>query len=199
MERNDEEWRDVVGYEGYYRVSSNGRISSETRTITYSDKKPPRILPGAIMATARNRFTGYMSIRLNKDGMAKTFSVHSIVANAFVANPHGYHSINHKDGDKTNNRADNLEWCTPTQNMRHAVKYGLYSIPDSFRLCKCEKTKVTLADGEMRLFKSVFDACSFIGCSYAEVTARIKKHGGSYTFSRGQLKGITISLSNETN
>ena len=101
-----EEWRDVVGYEGLYRVSSDGNIMSVN---TYSHKKP-------IMMKLGKRPDGYLSVGLSKDGKTKTHTVHRIVAKAFIPNPNNYGYVNHKDENKSNNSVDNLEWCTKSYN-----------------------------------------------------------------------------------
>lgn len=64
---------------------------------------------------------GYMIVSLNKNQL----SVHRLVAKHFIPNPYDYDCVNHKDGDKTNNKVSNLEWCTHTQNAQHALKIGL--------------------------------------------------------------------------
>lgn len=104
-----EEWKSVVGYEGYYEVSSLGNVRSITRVKKGKVLKPLK------------RQHGYLGIQLhgkggNKRGF-KTFSVHRLVAEAFIPNPNNYPEINHIDENKSNNRVENLEWVTHKQNM----------------------------------------------------------------------------------
>jgi hypothetical protein len=105
-----EEWRDVVGYEDRYAISSFGRIVT----------KAAPFLQGNIYCTPRPKLRkprittyGYSSIDLT-DGKknTKTFLVHRLVAFAFIPNPDNYPFINHKDENPLNNSVDNLEWCT---------------------------------------------------------------------------------------
>lgn len=103
----DEKWKDIKGYEGRYKVSSNGRVYS-----LLSNK----ILKGKI---GKN---GYCLIDLYFNGVSKTYRLHRIVAEAFIDNPHDLPEINHKDENKENNRADNLEWCTHRYNANYGTK-----------------------------------------------------------------------------
>lgn len=70
---------------------------------------------------------GYYRISLSNNNIKKTYSVHGLVAEAFIPNPNNYPFINHKDGNKLNNNDWNLEWCTNSQNLKHAYKLGLKS------------------------------------------------------------------------
>lgn len=102
-------WKDVVGYEGYYEVSNLGNVRSVTRK-----KKGKQLKPLA-------RQHGYLAVQLwgnggNKRGF-RTFSIHRLVAEAFIPNPNSYPEINHINEIKTDNSVENLEWCTRKQNM----------------------------------------------------------------------------------
>lgn len=88
---------------------------------------------GRIYSTKRNRYLkqrvgprGYMMVNLSIDGKCKTFTMHRLIASTFIPNPDNKEQINHIDGNKTNNSIDNLEWCTASQNVTHAVNTGLY-------------------------------------------------------------------------
>lgn len=105
----NEIWKNIEGFNGYYQVSNLGRIKS-----TGSRARIRKLFP--------NKVWGYLYVVLKGK---KGKRVHRLVAQAFIQNPNNYPEVNHKDGDKTNNRVENLEWCTPSQNMIHAVKSGL--------------------------------------------------------------------------
>lgn len=108
-----EYWKPVVGYEELYQVSNWGRVKSLPRNGTV---KYARILkPGT------NRY-GYLYVNLCKDGKVKTFTVHRLVAEAFLPNPDNLPCINHKDECKTNNNVDNLEWCTYEYNINYGTR-----------------------------------------------------------------------------
>lgn len=108
----DEQWRDVVGYEGLYQVSNRNRMKS----FHYGVEK---------LHTPYLNKDGYLKVGMTKDGKKKSFIFHVLVAQAFVPNPDGKPEVNHIDGNKQNNRPENLEWVTHRENMQHAVKTGL--------------------------------------------------------------------------
>lgn len=100
-----EEWRQVSGLKNY-EVSSFGRVrhvNGEPRKLT---------------TNAKNHYA-YVTVR--RDGKAANLRVHRLVAEAFIPNPDGKKCVNHLDGDKTNNRVENLAWCTHAENEQHKV------------------------------------------------------------------------------
>lgn len=113
---NQEIWKDVVGYEGSYRVSNLGRVKSIDRVIKN------RVYIGKIKIETDNR--GYKMVRLSKNSKGSGKLVHRLVALAFIENKNNYPDVNHKDLDKTNNRLENLEWVSEKQNIQHAIKNG---------------------------------------------------------------------------
>ena len=119
----DETWNDVTGYEGYYQVSNIGRARSCDRT-THDGRWGNRFRKGKIIPPAVGK-RGYVYIHCCKDGKTAVISLHKLVAKFFIGEcPEGF-EINHKDGDRLNNAASNLEYVTPSQNMCHAYANGL--------------------------------------------------------------------------
>ena len=121
-----EEWKDVVGYEGMYQVSNHGRVKSLDREIeSIRCGKEFRYTHKGMLIKAEPRNHGYLSVSLyghgGKNGRFKQKSVHRLVAEAFVPNPNGFGEVNHIDEDKTNNFADNLEWCDRKHNCNHGT------------------------------------------------------------------------------
>ncbi|MGX9931963.1 NUMOD4 domain-containing protein [Virgibacillus salarius] len=110
----NEVWKDVVGYEGYYQVSSFGRVKRVPRDIT-GKNGVTRHWKGKVLKHTFNP-DGYPMCILSKDGKTNLFGVHRLVAQAFVSNPEQLPVVNHKDEDKTNNIVNNLEWCTVAYN-----------------------------------------------------------------------------------
>lgn len=106
----NEEWKDIVGYEGLYQVSNLGRVRS-----IGSDKWHK----GKILKPSWDGKHNYLFIGLHKNRNVKQVYVHRLVAEAFMPNPDNLPCVNHKDEDKTNNRYDNLEWCTIKYNSNY--------------------------------------------------------------------------------
>ena len=113
-----EEWRAVVGYEGWYEVSDRGRV----RRI----KAGPRTYVGRLLKPQRGgNKPGYWLVQLRRDGRAKTRAVHLLMADAFMPpKPSPLHEINHRDLDSWNNLLTNLEWLLHADNVRHAFRGG---------------------------------------------------------------------------
>jgi len=108
-----EEWRDVVGYEGIYEVSSLGRVRS------VADSR--RSKAGHILKSGSSH--GYARVYLYKDRGYKQLRVHRLVLLAFVGEPSDSRNEgNHRNGDKTDNRLSNLEWVSPKENTQHAIQ-----------------------------------------------------------------------------
>ena len=103
-------WHNVKGYEGLYLISTYGRILSAPRDGT---KKEWHFL-------APHYVRGYIQYELSKNNVTKAYKAHRLVAAAFLRNPYDKREINHIDGDKHNNRVDNLEWATSSENQKHA-------------------------------------------------------------------------------
>lgn len=119
----EEIWKDIKGYEGLYQISNFGNIKSLVgwNGNKYIKKyyKREKILKKSFSTT------GYLKIGLKKDGKFKNYKVHRLVAEAFIPNPCNYPIINHINGNKIDNRIENLEWCTYSYNTKEAYKLGL--------------------------------------------------------------------------
>lgn len=113
-----EVWKEIEGYEGYYEVSSFGRVRSIDRYV--KGRWDAQIFCASRFMKCKRVKNGYLHVKLTKDGERKEPLVHRLVASAFIPNPEGLEQVNHIDGDKTNNNVDNLEWCSASQNQLHS-------------------------------------------------------------------------------
>lgn len=116
-------WKSVKGYEGIYEVSNFGNVKSLTR-FRISKGGTLAHLQGRLMVQKTSK-NGYKVAHLRSGGTSYYPSVHKLVAEAFILNKENKPTVNHKDGDKSNNFASNLEWATFSEQMNHAVKLNL--------------------------------------------------------------------------
>jgi hypothetical protein len=117
-----ESWKGIPNYEGLYEVSDFGRIKSLPRSFIDKRGYRQRIRGGLLQSKGT---TAYVTVGLCKYGEVKDVGVHRLVALVFIPNPDNLPEVNHKDGNKRNNRVTNLEWTTKVGNVVHAHKAGL--------------------------------------------------------------------------
>ena len=118
----NEIWKPIRNFETYYLVSNLGRIKGLKRLL-FNGKgfyyKNEKILKSF------NDGNGYKILGLNKNGLRTNFKIHRLVAQAFIPNPENKPQVNHINGDKLDNRVENLEWVTASENALHSYKLGL--------------------------------------------------------------------------
>ncbi len=108
----NEEWRPIAGFEGLYEVSNEGRVKRLKRDMK---RHLPKFEADEIIITQSQHNVGYKMAALCR----KKFLIHRLVAIAFIPNPNNYRTVNHKNLNKTDNRVENLEWCSHKQNSQH--------------------------------------------------------------------------------
>jgi len=102
-----EEWKDVIGYEGFYLVSNLGNVKRVSKNLK------------------KTKQDGREIVNLCANGKPKRIHVHRLVAKSFIKNPENKGTVNHKNGIKTDNYVDNLEWMTRIENTKHGWENGL--------------------------------------------------------------------------
>lgn len=120
-------WKNISNYNDKYQISNYGRIKSVDSVYMIPNqykKMHKHIYRGKILKTSIDN-NGYANIRLRKNGKTKCFLIHRLVAKAFIPNPNNYPVINHINGNKLDNKVENLEWCTQSHNVKEAYKLGL--------------------------------------------------------------------------
>lgn len=117
----NEIWKDVAGYQGLYQVSNFGRVRSLDRIVCPNGKKS-YIVKGRLMKISKRQGDNYQQVFLSKDNTVRKFYVHRLVAVAFIPNPLNLPCVNHINCNKSDNRVENLEWCTYEYNNNYAEK-----------------------------------------------------------------------------
>lgn len=161
-------WKDVVGWESYYAVSNLGRVKTKERTYTCSNGSV-RFVHQKIKQTYFDE-DGYERVCLYLNNTSKLMGVHRVVAEAFISNPDNLPQVNHKNGDKSNNRVDNLEWMTNTDNIRHSIQIGT-------RTPGC---KPVVRQEDNKVFSSIAELHREIGGSYNDIVHQLKKSNSEY-------------------
>jgi len=141
-----EDWKTIAEYPSY-EVSSYGHV-----------RRGNKILKPVLMNT------GYLSHGLSQSGKQKHHNIHRLVAKAFIPNPDNKGFVNHKDGKKTNNRVDNLEWMTFSENCQHAYDHGL-NWTNYFPVHSVSVIGMNIETGQEMEFDSLVEAARHIGCN----------------------------------
>lgn len=126
----DEIWKDIKGYEGIYQVSNLGKVRSVHRIIKYNGKGKGggiHTYPSIVLKQCLNT-VGYYQVSLSVNNSRKRHTVHRLVAAAFCVHPSGKNYVNHIDGNYLNNKAENLEWLSSAENVRHAIVNGFHEV-----------------------------------------------------------------------
>jgi len=121
-------WKDIVGYEGLYQVSNLGRVRSKyDKYSRYGNKNnmQSKINDEYNILKPVDTGKGYLRVRLSKNKKISNKAVHRLVAQAFIPNERNKPFINHIDGNPSNNCVSNIEWCTPKENINHAITNNL--------------------------------------------------------------------------
>lgn len=158
----NESWKEVKNYEGFYAVSSCGRVKRLNHTITFKDGRIRRYKEKILRLNSQNG--RYYSIVLWKQMNKIIKDVHRLVAEHFLDNPHNYKCVNHKDRNTFNNSIANLEWCTHSYN----ITYDGASIRNGLKRRNNESTskpiqKLSLSGEVLESYPSIREAARQLG------------------------------------
>lgn len=176
-----EQWKPIDWADGHYEVSDHGRVRSCADVIQRSGST---ILKGHIDQK------GYERIKVTVNGLSRTMKVHREVARAFVPNENNLPQVNHINGVKTDNRAENLEWITNKDNAHHAIQHGLWVrvFDGAQKANEAKKTPVIATNvrtGEEIRFASICEAQEALGTKHiTNVLKGERMTANGYTFRR---------------
>ena len=158
-------WKDIKDYEGLYQVSNLGRVK--------------RITTGRVLKPLKHA-NGYLMVKLSKNSIVYTKTVHRLVAEAFIPNPEHKSEINHIDETKTNNNVSNLEWMTRKENINHGTRTERMSKTQSIPIIA-----TNIKTGESKEFYGARECARQLGLTHGNITSVLKgryKQTGGYTF-----------------
>lgn len=163
----NEIWKDVVGAEDYYQISSFGRVKNKGT--------------GEILKPSKSGKYRHIELRY---GINRNFLIHRMVAEAFIPNPFNLRCVNHIDENKENNHVDNLEWCTYQYN----TTYGKGSLQRNSKIIQYD-----MAGNALKIWESIKEASENLGIKYQNISACCrgkKKSSGGYMWSYANLEDV---------
>lgn len=171
----EEVFKDIKGFEGSYVISNLGKVKSLDRVNAKGAN-----IKGKLLKTRINN-SGYEQIMLYKGSRKdkKNLFIHRLVALTFIGDYK--EDVNHKDGNKLNNKVTNLEWVSKSYNTKHAYSNGLMK--------RCKKVKVTFPSGDEVIMNNSVECSNYFGFNTSWVSDRVKKHGDTFEF-----EGHTIEV-----
>ena len=165
-----ETWKDIIGFEGLYQISNLGRVKSLAKTWTVGkNRNGVRSKPETIINVFQKGT--YFNFSLIKDGQQKTANLHRVIAENFIPNPFGKKEVNHINGNKHDNRIENLEWVSSSENRKHAFDTGLKMSPKG-KLHHASVPVVVIFPKEKRTISFVCgsDAGKYLGISKSNIS-----------------------------
>lgn len=141
----------IKGFEGRYTINEQGNI--------YSIKRKKFL-------KSRVQKSGYIYVTLCKNYKQYNFMLHRLIANTFILNPDKKPCVNHKDGNKLNNKISNLEWCSYSENIKHAFDNNLINLPKGIHHHNSKKVGQYTKKGQLiKIWDSVADAARYLQCN----------------------------------
>ena len=181
-------WKPIKDYEGIYEISNLGRVKSLIR-LKKGAKNITYLIKEKILKQNFDK-DGYCIINLYKNSKLKTFKIHRLVAECFIKNIDNKKQVNHINGIKHDNRLENLEWCTTSENVIHALRTGL-KIPLKGENCKASKLTEKIVI-EILTKKKESNGKKYWGAKEISLKYNIKMNCISEVSSRRNWKHIEI-------
>ncbi|MFA5528306.1 MAG: NUMOD4 domain-containing protein [Peptostreptococcales bacterium] len=147
-------WKDIKNYENHYQISNMGNVRS---------------LKSNKIICKRKDKDNYLLVRLFKFGKAKQYSIHRLVADAFIPNPKNKPQVNHMDGNKENNIVSNLEWVTSKENTYHAFEIGLINKDGYFKPPR-KVSQYSINGVKINTYDSLREAAKSTGISHSNIS-----------------------------
>ena len=175
------EWKDVVGFEGLYLVNNQGEVKSVERMK--KNNKGTQFVNERILVLTPDK-DGYLRVCLSKNGRSYVKAVHRLVAEAFIPkNGEDKVCVNHKNGNKLDNRVENLEWVSYSENLKHS--YDVLNRPVNRTTIKYRNVICTFPNDEVVEVKSIDEASRLTGVSSTQIRrlhGNGKKSRNGYSF-----------------
>ena len=161
-------WHSVRGYEGLYQVSNFGEIKSLSRWKHLPNGKYT-VSKEKLLSPAQIGKDGYKFVYLTVDGRSKRFYVHRIVAEAFLPNPNRLPFVNHLNGIKFDNRPENLEWCSRSENTKHAAR--VLGVGNTRKIAQYDKR-----GNYIRTWANAYQVQEELGINHGNINSCVNKH-----------------------
>lgn len=179
---DSEAWKYIPGYEGLYEASTHGRIRTVEGKVTHTNRHGERRWKSRVMKGRGDRHSPGKRVSLWKDGSRKDYLVARLIALTFLGEPQQGFTVNHKDGDRMNNRIENLEWLSSGDNTRHAFQTGLMH----------NQIAVVLeTEGTSFEFRSMAEASRFLGRKSGYLSGQLKR-GHKVTCENGTCYAVVL-------
>jgi len=175
----EEIWKDIKEYEGMYQCSNLGNIKTLDRYI--KEKSGKLQFKKGIPIKQRLNKNGYLQFGLNKNATRKMVYTHIIIANTFLENLSNFEVVNHKDGNKLNNKIDNLEFCTYSLNNKHAYTELNRNISD-YGASKVHVYIIDTIDKSLKYYETITETSKNINLSHTQINRYLDKKNGKEDF-----------------